>query len=109
MDALGRLAGGVAHDINNLLTALDMLASLIRSDVEHARPVESQFARGRAANAARRPTDRAASSLLQTPLLESRLLDSVGAEWRRSALRRLSSNKIRLDVHIPEEPILAGT
>ncbi|MGE3676160.1 MAG: PAS domain S-box protein, partial [Polyangiaceae bacterium] len=95
MEALGRLAGGVAHDINNLLTALDMLASLIRSDVEHARPVEPHL------REVEQLTQRGASltgqllAFCRRQMLESRLLD-LGSVLRgiEALLRRVLSNSV---------------
>ncbi|MCA9647593.1 MAG: response regulator [Polyangiaceae bacterium] len=106
MDALGRLAGGVAHDINNLLTALDMLASLIRSDVEHARPVETHL------REVEQLTQRGASltgqllAFCRRQMLEPRLLD-LGAVMTgvETLLRRLLNNRVSLTVDIPKESI----
>ncbi|MCA9630761.1 MAG: response regulator [Myxococcales bacterium] len=106
MDALGRLAGGVAHDINNLLTALDMLASLIRSDVENARPVETHL------EEVEQLTQRGAGltqqllAFCRRQMLEPRLLD-LGDVLRgvETLLRRLLSADFVLRMRIPEEPL----
>lgn len=106
MDALGRLAGGVAHDINNLLTALDMLASLIRSDVENARPVDSHL------REVEQLTQRGASltqqllAFCRRQMLEPRLLDvALVLRGVETLLRRLLGSEVSLSINIPAEPI----
>jgi PAS domain S-box-containing protein len=43
MDAIGNLAGGVAHDFNNILTIITSYAELALDTVAHGSPVESKL------------------------------------------------------------------
>ncbi len=55
MEAIGRLAGGVAHDFNNMLTAILGYASLLSEDAPPGSPVRDQ------ANQIRRAAENAAA------------------------------------------------
>ena len=42
MDAIGRLAGGISHDINNLLTAISVSADLMSMDIVENDPLQQE-------------------------------------------------------------------
>ncbi|MGB0854528.1 MAG: PAS domain S-box protein [Pikeienuella sp.] len=44
-EAIGQLAAGVAHDFNNVLSAITGSAALIEADIKRGRPVEDHVAR----------------------------------------------------------------
>jgi len=96
MEALGRLAGGVAHDFNNVLTAISGYADLLRDRVADAEMrAEVDEIRGAADRASALTRQLLAFSRRQ--VLQPRILD-VGAVIRgmEGMLRRL----IREDLHL---------
>ena len=63
MDAIGKLAGGVAHDFNNMLTAILGFAKLLMDSFEPDDPRREQRARDPAGRRARRRSHRAAAGI----------------------------------------------
>jgi len=107
MDALGRLAGGVAHDINNLLTALDMLSSLIRGDIAHGRAVDGHLTEIEALTQRGAALTQQLLAYCRRQIMEPSLLDlAVVIPGLENLLRRLLSADIKLTVTIRDAPLL---
>jgi len=107
MEAVGRLAGGVAHDFNNILTAIRgysdlLLLGFARNDPRRADVEEIQSATERAAGLTRQLLAFSRRQVLQPKVLD---LNAViaGAE---KLLRRLIGEHIRLVVRF--EPALGA-
>src|SRR5581483_3632711 len=75
MEAVGRLAGGVAHDFNNMLTAIMSYAELVQHDLPDQSPAQDDLNEIR--SAARRAADltRQLLAFSRQQLLEPRVLD----------------------------------
>ena len=103
MEAIGRLAGGVAHDFNNILTAIVAAAESIRQEVPHDQPVEQEA--GEILRACGRATDLTRQLLIfarrraGTPALTS--VNAVVDDARRM-LERLIGADVRLAVDTAE-------
>lgn len=100
MEAIGRLAGGVAHDFNNLILAIGL-------NTELARRSENP----EALDEIRTATDRAAQLTRQLLLFSRREpLTANVVDLNRAVadivrmLRRAIASSIRIDVEIPDEP-----
>lgn len=107
MDALGRMAGGVAHDINNLLTALDMLSSLIRGDVTRGRPVDGHLTEIEALTRRGAGLTQQLLAYCRRQIMEPRLLDlAVVIPGLENLLRRLLRAETKMTVTIRDSPLL---
>jgi PAS domain S-box-containing protein len=102
IESMGRLAGGVAHDLNNLLSPVLSFAGLLLDDA----PVGSQLAKdlGEIQRAAERARDltRQLLALGRKQVLDIRTVD-LGAELSRfeRLLRLALREDVRLELRVP--------
>lgn len=106
LEAVGRLAGGVAHDFNNLITAIAGYAELLRTGFDHddarrADVDEILRASGRAARLTQQLLAFARRQVVQPRVVD---LNEVIASVT-SLLRRLLGADIVLDVAMNDEPV----
>jgi len=105
MEAVGRLAGGISHDFNNLLTAIlgygDLLMNQIPATHEWRREVEAIHNAAEKAHALTRQL--LAFSRRQVMEPKQMDLNLVVSEMER-LLKRLISENIVLNTHIEEKP-----
>ena len=104
MEAVGRLAGGVAHDFNNVLTAIfgytDLLLDQLRSDDPRRSDVEEiRRAAERAASLTRQLLAFSRKQIMQPHLLNlNEVITSV-----RKLLARLAGEDIRLEINTDQQ------
>lgn len=98
MDAIGRLAGGISHDINNLLTAISVSADLMSMDIAEKDPLHQEC------DEIRKAVEQATSMTSQLlafsskQMLEPRVLDLNEVVQRvQGMLRRLIGEHIELE------------
>ncbi len=98
MDAIGRLAGGISHDINNLLTAISVSADLMSMDIVENDPLH------RECDEIRKAVEQATSMTSQLlafsskQMLEPKVLDLNEVVHRvQGMLRRLIGEHIELE------------
>jgi signal transduction histidine kinase len=108
MEALGRLAGGISHDFNNLLTAINGYSGLGLEGMSESDPkreffVEILHAGERAAGLTKQLL---AYSRKQQLTAEVWDLRTIAADMQQ-ILRRLIGADIRLAVHLAEVPVPA--
>jgi len=106
LEAIGRLAGGVAHDFNNILMSIMGAADLLLMQLERNAPVIEE------ANEIKQAVDRGAGLTRQLlafsrrQATRSRLFE-LGAVVRGmdTMLRRLMGPEIELEIVSPKEPV----
>lgn len=106
LEAVGRLAGGVAHDFNNLITAITgytelLQAGLAKDDPRRADTAEILRASGRAAQLTQQLLAFARRQLVQPRVVDlNRLVRDT-----TNLLQRLLGEQIALVTRAPEEPL----
>ncbi len=106
MDALGRMAGGVAHDLNNLLTAFDMLTALIRVDLTQGRSVEGHLLELEALTGRGSALTQQLLAFCRRQQLSPRLLDlNQVVAGMHGLLSRLMRRDVRLSFQLSETPL----
>jgi PAS domain S-box-containing protein len=101
MEAVGRLAGGVAHDFNNILTAITGYTDLVREELDPG------DARREDLDEVRRAADRAAALTRQLlafgrrQVLQPRVLDlNEVVSGTEKLLRRIIGEDVTLETHL---------
>jgi PAS domain S-box-containing protein len=105
LEALGRLAGGIAHDINNMMTVVAgcadmMLADMAADDPHRDLALEIKQAGDRSANIARQLLAFSRRQVLKAEVLDLNLVVS-GLE---PMLRRLIREDVALNISLAERP-----
>ena len=109
MEAIGRLAGGIAHDLNNALTAIAGYSELALNEVPGDHPARADVQEIRRAAERAAAVTRQLLAFSRKQLLEPRLFDlndAVSAIAR--LLARIVGHDIRITTHLSTEirPIL---
>jgi signal transduction histidine kinase len=113
LEALGRLAGGVAHDFNNIITGISAYAQLIRKQPHAAGTVTDHV--DRILTGCDRASDLVRHFLVtagrrqpnKQPVLLERVIDEVFKLLQPTYGRRIAfENKIRGDIGVWAEPAL---
>ncbi len=105
MEAIGRLAGGVAHDFNNILTVILGCASALEAaplaDVDREEAVQISTAAHRASRLTRQLLT------FSRQQIEQRRLVKVGDVVRKMEpmLRRVVLDNVRLDLQLADVPV----
>ncbi len=100
MEAVGRLAGGVAHDFNNMLNVILLHSELLLEDIEEDRPEHEDISE--IARAAKRSADltRQLLAFARRQTISPKIIDiNETIESMLKMLKRLIGEDIELDWH----------
>ena len=106
MDAVGQLAGGVAHDFNNILTAITSYCDMLIIDLEESHPARSDVLEIR--TAARRAADltRQLLAFSRKQVMDLEVFDATRVvRQMHNMLARLIGENIVLETSYPDEPL----
>ncbi|OGR41714.1 MAG: hypothetical protein A2X35_12630 [Elusimicrobia bacterium GWA2_61_42] len=107
MEAIGRLAGGVAHDFNNILTAILSYAGFLNSSLEPADPRRSDVGEITAAAERAAALTRQLLAFSRRQVLLPRVIDLNGViRGMEVMLRRLIGEHIELSLRLSENPAM---
>ncbi len=107
IEAVGRLAGGVAHDFNNVITVVSSYAFLLAKKLDKNDPLQAPV--GEIAKAAERAADitRKLLALSRRSASEPRVFDlNRVVRGMESFLKRLIGEHIALNIELAPEPLL---
>jgi PAS domain S-box-containing protein len=97
MEAIGRLAGGIAHDLNNALTAIAGYAELALNEVKAGHPARPDVEEIRRAAERAGSVTRQLLAFSRKQLLEPRIFDLNDTI---TAIARLLSRLLGADIHV---------
>lgn len=102
MEAVGRLAGGVAHDFNNALSVILSYAELIAGDLEPEEPLRADIEEIRTAGLRAAELTRQLLAFSRQQVLEAKVLDlNQSVAGMEKMLRRLLGADVELTILAP--------
>ena len=106
MEAIGRLAGGIAHDLNNALTAIAGYAELALGEVEAEHPARPDVEEIRRAAERAGSVTRQLLAFSRKQLLEPRIFDLNNTiTGIARLLSRLLGTDVNIETHLSDEPL----
>ncbi|MFN7971936.1 MAG: PAS domain S-box protein [Acidobacteriota bacterium] len=101
MEAIGRLAGGVAHDFNNMLAAITGFASIIEADLPAGDPIRADLSQIQKAADRAGALTRQLLAFSRRQVMELEILDPAALLAELAPmLRRLIGDDVHLATHV---------
>ncbi|MFM2044799.1 MAG: hypothetical protein RLY86_3375 [Pseudomonadota bacterium] len=106
MDALGQMAGGVAHDFNNILSVIGGYASLAASLVERGSPVQSHLSKITAGVQRASALTRELLTFSRRKTTQARTVDLAAVVRNQEfLLKPLLGGMVQLTLVVPGDPV----
>jgi two-component system cell cycle sensor histidine kinase/response regulator CckA len=103
MEAIGRLAGGVAHDLNNLLSVINVYTDMASRDLESGDPMRTDLEEVKKASERAEALTRQLLALSRGQLLDPKIIDLNGlVAGAVGLLGRLIGGRIKLAIVTPK-------